>query len=236
MENILQNLEKVKARIASSAIRAGRDPLEVRLVVVTKTHPVQVIEALIEAGVGCIGESYIEEAVPKILALAGRSGVEWHMVGHVQSRKARQVCENFHFLHSLDSLKLASHLNRFATEIGMTLPVLLECNVSAEPSKFGWPAWDEERWPDLLSAFAQVLAMPGLGVRGLMTIAPYSDDSSQARPYFSRLRNLKTYLSSELKQAKLKELSMGMSSDFDVAIEEGATMVRIGQAILGPRG
>lgn len=111
MENILRNLEQVRSRIVQSARQAGRDPQEVRLVVVTKTHPVQVIEALLEAGVDCIGESYVEEAVPKIAALAGRSGVEWHMIGHVQSRKARQVCENFQFLHSLDSLKLASHLN-----------------------------------------------------------------------------------------------------------------------------
>ena len=236
MENILRNLEQVRSRIEQSARRVGRGPQEIRLVVVTKTHPVQVIETLLEAGVDCIGESYVEEAMPKIAALAGRSAVEWHMVGHVQSRKARQVCQNFQFLHSLDSLKLASHLDRFASDLDMTLPVLLECNVSAEESKFGWPAWDEARWPELLSPITQILALPNLEVRGIMTIAPFGDDPGQARPYFSRLRKLRTFLSSNFQQVKWEELSMGMSADFEVAIEEGATMVRIGQAILGPRG
>lgn len=114
--------------------------------------------------------------------------------------------------------------------------MLLECNVSAEESKFGWPAWDEARWPELLSPIAQVLALSNLDVRGVMTIAPFSDDPSLARPYFSRLRKLRTFLSSKFQQGKWEELSMGMSADFEVAIEEGATMVRIGQAILGPRG
>jgi pyridoxal phosphate enzyme (YggS family) len=235
-ENILRNLEQVRSRIVQSARRAGRDPQEVRLVVVTKTHPVQDIETLLEAGVDCIGESYVEEALLKIADLAGRSGVEWHMIGHVQSRKAQQVCENFQFLHSLDSLKLANHLNRFAREHDKILPVLLECNVSAEESKFGWPAWDEDRWPELLSPIAQILALSNLDVRGVMTIAPFDEDPSQSRPYFSRLRKLKAFLSSKFQSAKWEELSMGMSADFEVAIEEGATMVRIGEAILGPRG
>ncbi len=235
-ESILQNLEQVRSRIAHSARQAGREPQEVRLVVVTKTHPVHVIETLLAAGIRCIGESYIEEAVPKMVALAGRSDVEWHMVGHVQSRKARPVCENFQFLHSLDSLKLASHLNRFASELGKSLPVLLECNVSAEESKFGWPAWDEASWPELLSPFDQILALPNLEVRGLMTIAPLGVHPEGARPYFSRLRKLRSFLESKFQQAQWEELSMGMSADFEVAVEEGATMVRIGQAILGPRG
>jgi pyridoxal phosphate enzyme (YggS family) len=233
--DILHNLRAVQDRIAQAAEQAGRNYLDIRLVVVTKTHPVQIIETLLEAGVQCIGESYIEEAIPKMHALAGRSDFEWHMIGHVQSRKARQVCDHFQYLHSLDSLKLASHLSRFTVESSMVLPVLLECNVSAEQSKFGWPAWDEARWSELISPFAQVLALPGLEVRGLMTIAPLGDDPDQARPYFRRLRRLRTFLSSELPQVVWRELSMGMSADYEVAIQEGATMVRIGQAILGPR-
>ena len=235
VENIARNLEQVYARIDLSAGQAGRNPQDVRLVVVTKTHPVEVIQALLAAGVNSIGESYIEEALPKITALAERSGVEWHMIGHVQSRKARQVCENFQFLHSLDSLKLAHHLNKFAGESGKTLPVLLECNVSAEQSKFGWPAWDEAQWTELLSPIQQVLNLPDLDVRGLMTIAPWVDDPDQARPFFQRLRKLQSFLSHNFPQANWQELSMGMSADFEVAIQEGATIVRVGQAILGPR-
>ncbi len=235
VNTIQVNLEQVRSRIEHAAKLAGRASQEVHLVVVTKTHPVQVIEALVEAGVHSFGESYVEEGIPKIAALAGRSSIEWHMIGHVQSRKARQVCENYQILHSLDSLKLANHLDRFAGEFGVTLPVLLECNVSGEESKFGWAAWDEARWPDLLPPITQVLALPNLEVRGLMTIAPFSNDPEQARPYFSRLRKMKNFLSSELTKSRLAELSMGMSADFETAIEEGATIVRIGQAILGPR-
>jgi pyridoxal phosphate enzyme (YggS family) len=233
--DILLNLRAVQDKIAQAAKQAGRNYLDIHLVVVTKTHPVQIIETLLEAGVQRIGESYVEEAIPKMHALAGRTGFEWHMIGHVQSRKARQVCDHFHFLHSLDSLKLASHLSKFAVESSMVMPVLLECNVSAEQSKFGWPAWDEARWPELTSSFAQVLALPGLEVRGLMTIAPLSDDPDQARPYFHRLQRLQNFLSTEFPQVGWRELSMGMSADYEVAIQEGATMVRIGQAILGPR-
>jgi pyridoxal phosphate enzyme (YggS family) len=234
-ENISRNLELVRSRIAQAARQAGRDPQEIRLVVVTKTHPVPVIQSLISAGVECIGESYVEEALPKIKALTAHPGIQWHMVGHVQSRKARQVCENFQFLHSLDSLKLAVHLNRFAAELGRRLAVLLECNVSGEESKFGWPAWEESRWPELNNPIAQVLSLPNLEVRGLMTIAPLSDDPGQARPFFRRLCKLQAFLSDEFPQADWKELSMGMSADFEAAIQEGATMVRIGQAVLGPR-
>ena len=235
VEDIVRNLEHVRSRIALAARQAGRNPQDIHLVVVTKTHPVQDIEVLLEAGVNCLGESYVEEALPKISALAMRSGVEWHMIGHVQSRKARQVCGNFHYVHSLDNLKLANHLDRFAGETGRALPVLLECNVSAEESKFGWPAWDESRWPELLPPIEQVLALSHLEVNGLMTIAPFTGDPESARPYFHRLQKLRNYLSTVFPQVKWQELSMGMSADFEIAIQEGATLVRIGQAILGPR-
>ena len=235
VQNIAHNLRQVLERIALSASQAGRNPQEVCLVVVTKTHPVEVIETLLSAGIKSIGESYIDEALPKIAALAGRSGVEWHMIGHVQSRKGRQVCQNFQFLHSLDSLKLANHMNRFAGETGKHLPVLLECNVSAEESKYGWPASDETKWPELLSPIRQVLALPNLEVRGLMTVAPMVDDPDLARPFFKRLCQLQGYFSRNFPQADWHELSMGMSADFEVAIQEGSTIVRIGQAILGPR-
>ena len=235
VEDIVRKLEQVQSRISLAARQAGRNPQDIRLVVVTKTHPIQDIEILLDEGINCLGESYVEEALPKISALATRSGIEWHMIGHVQSRKARQVCENFHTLHSLDNLKLAKHLDRFAAETGRTLPVLLECNVSGEESKFGWPAWDESQWRALLPQIGEVLALTHLKVTGLMTIAPLTDDPERARPYFQRLGKLRTYFSNLLPQVNWLELSMGMSADFEIAIQEGATLVRIGQAILGPR-
>lgn len=233
--DVTQNLALVQSNIAQAAQSAGRSPQDVQLVVVTKTHPVEVIERLIKAGIENIGESYVEEALPKINALSGRAEVHWHMIGHVQSRKAAQVCGNFDTVHSLDSLKLANHLNRAASEIGKRLPVLLECNVSAEESKFGWSSADEARWPELLAPLVQVLALPGLEVRGLMTVAPFTENPETVRIYFQKLRKLRDFLSSELPQAPWKELSMGMSADYEVAVQEGATIVRIGQAILGPR-
>lgn len=233
--DITQNLALVRSNIVQAAQRAGRKPQDVQLVVVTKTHPVEVIEGLIEAGIENIGESYVEEALPKIKALSARVGIHWHMIGHVQSRKAAQVCANFDYIHSLDSLKLANHLSRNAAEVGKTLPVLLECNVSAEGSKYGWPSSDEARWPELLAPLEQILVLPGLEVRGLMTVAPFTENPEAVRIYFQKLCKLRDFLSSEFSQAHWKELSMGMSADYEVAVQEGATIVRVGQAILGPR-
>jgi pyridoxal phosphate enzyme (YggS family) len=161
--------------------------------------------------------------------------VEWHMIGHVQSRKAQMVAENFAWVHSLDSLKLARRLDRFAAEAGRRLPVLLECNVSGEATKFGWPAWDENRWPELLPALGEVAELPNLELRGLMTMAPFFDQPEAARPYFQRLKRLQGFLAEALPRVQLTELSMGMSGDFIAAIQEGATLVRVGTAILGSR-
>jgi pyridoxal phosphate enzyme (YggS family) len=157
------------------------------------------------------------------------------MIGHVQSRKARLVAEHFDWLHSLDSVKLAGRLDRVCVELDRRLPVLLECNVSGEESKFGWPAWDENNWPELLEPVSAILAMPGLDVRGLMTMAPFLDEAEQARPFFRRLRLLLEYFTGQFPQARWEELSMGMSADFPVAVQEGATLVRVGTAIMGER-
>ncbi len=157
------------------------------------------------------------------------------MIGHVQSRKARPVAELFDYLHSLDSLKLARRLDASCGEFGRRLPVLLECNVSGEETKFGYPAWQEDRWDALLPEINEIASLPNLELRGLMTMAPYLDNPEQARPYFSRLRRLRDFLQSRVAGASLSELSMGMSADYQVAIEEGATWVRIGTAIFGPR-
>ena len=239
-ENSIQaNYERVLEQIAAAARAAGRDPQAVKLVVVTKGHPLSAIQQALAAGVRTFGENYPEEGVEKILACAaasaGQPGIEWHMIGHVQSRKARLICEHYQWMHALDSLKLAVRLDRFAAELGRRLPVLLEWNVSGEESKHGWPAWDEARWAELLADVAQIVALPNLQVRGLMTMPPFFLEAEQSRPYFQRLRRLQEFFARQLPQASWQELSMGMSADFEIAVQEGATLVRVGTAIMGPR-
>jgi len=163
------------------------------------------------------------------------SAVEWHMIGHVQSRKAQLVPGNFNLLHSLDSLKLANRLDRFCGEVGRKLPVLLEFNVGGEDSKSGWLAGDESQWPSLLSELAAVIALQHLQVRGLMTMPPLGGTAEFSRPFFQKLRGLQEYLASQFPQVDFSELSMGTSGDYEVAVQEGATIVRIGTAIVGAR-
>lgn len=230
-ERYLQTLDT----ISIATRKSNRSSESVRLVVVTKTQPLQVVQAAIEAGAKILGENYAEEAVEKILALKDQPAVEWHMIGHVQSRKAQLVAEHFALFHSLDSVKLAQRVDRFAAEFKRRLPVLLEFNVGGEDSKHGWSASDESRWPDLLADANAIAALPNLQVRGLMTMPPLALDPSAARPYFERLRRLRDFLSEQAPHIELNELSMGTSADYTVAVEEGATLVRVGQAILGLR-
>jgi hypothetical protein len=231
---IRERYQRVLSQIAEATTRSGREEGTVRLVVVSKSQPLEVVRAAIVAGASILGENYAEEAVAKITALP-EAAVEWHMIGHVQSRKADLVAGHFSMLHSLDSVKLAGRLDQYCNETGRTLPVLLEVNVSGEESKFGFPGWDERRWPDLEPVFTQIMAFPRLRLRGLMTMPPFYDDPEQTRPYFQRLRQLQIFLSERFPQVEWAELSMGTSVDFIAAIEEGATYVRVGQAILGPR-
>lgn len=221
-------------RIAAAAHLAGRQPEEVRLVVVTKTQPLMVVQAAIEAGVSILGENYPEEAVDKIQALPA-SEVEWHMIGHVQSRKADLVAGHFAMLHSLDSVKLAHRLERFCAVANRNLPVLLEFNVGGEESKFGWPAGDPALWPTLLPDIESILSLPHLEVRGLMSMPPLTDDPEAARPYFQSLRRLRDFLAEKFPSVSWSELSMGTSADYVIAVQEGATLVRVGTAIVGPR-
>jgi pyridoxal phosphate enzyme (YggS family) len=232
---IRENHQRVLSQIAEAAHKSSRDPDDIRLVVVTKTQPIEIVQAAIEAGVRIFGENYPEEGVKKIQSLHEQSGVEWHMIGHVQSRKARLVADHFALLHSLDSLKLARRLDRFAAETGRVLPALLEFNVGGEESKSGWDASDESRWNALLPEIAELLDLPNLPIRGLMTMPPLGTDSEESRRFFLRLRLLRDHLASQFPQADWRELSMGTSTDFEVAVEEGATLVRIGTAIVGAR-
>lgn len=233
--SIRENYENILDQIAQSAHKANRNPDDVRLVVVTKTQPLEIIQAAIEAGVRIFGENYPEEGATKIQSLPMQSGVEWHMIGHVQSRKARIVADHFALLHSLDSLKLAQRLDRFCAESSHTLPVLLEFNVGGEESKSGWDAADESRWESLLPDLIAIMDLPHLRVQGLMTMPPLGTEPEESRRFFQRLRRLRDHLASHFPQAEWRELSMGTSIDFTVAVEEGATLVRVGTAIVGAR-
>lgn len=232
---IRANFEKVSERIERAAQSAGRAAGDACLVVVTKGQPVEVIRAAAEAGARLLGENYPEESLPKIEALGRAIPIQWHMIGHLQSRKSAIVADHFDLLQTLDSLRLAERLERQLAERGRSLPVLLEFNVSGEESKFGWPAWDEAQWPALIPEVEQLMAFPHITLRGLMTMPPLYDDPEQTRPFFVRLRRLKEYLSRHFAALSLDELSMGTSADFEAAVQEGATLVRVGTAILGPR-
>jgi hypothetical protein len=241
VEQIRERYGRVMEIVSSSATKVGRQPQSVRVVLVTKTQPLAMVRAAIGAGAQILGENYAEEAVAKIEGLrqmrAAGSGfaVEWHMIGHVQSRKARLVAENFAMVHSLDSLKLARKLDQAAGELGLRLPVLLEYNVGGEAAKQGWAASQESLWPQLLPDAEAVAALRNLKVRGLMTMPPLSAQPEETRNHFRRLCRLRDFLAARLPQAEWSELSMGTSADYAVAVEEGATLVRVGQAVLGPR-
>jgi pyridoxal phosphate enzyme (YggS family) len=226
---------RVLERIERAARSAGRNPAAVRLVVVTKMHPLENVRAAIEAGAHDLGENYAEEGAAKIESIGPADGVRWHMIGHIQSRKADLVAGHFDVVHALDSLKLAARLDRFAGESGRLLPVLIEVNLSGEGSKFGYAAWSDTQWDTLLPPLEQITALPNLEIRGLMTMPPFASEPEASRPFFRRMRALQEYLDKRLPQATWRDLSMGTSLDFTVAVEEGATFVRVGTAILGSR-
>lgn len=233
-QDIAQRYHQVLERLYRAARTAGRDPKEVRLLVVTKGQPLEKVQAVVKAGARDLGENYPEEALPKIQALA-RPEVRWHMIGHLQRRKASIVVRHFHMMHSVDRLKIARRLERLLVQEGRVLPVLLEFNVGGEESKHGWPAWDPALWPQWMDEIAEILEMPHLDVQGVMTIPPWNPNPEASRPYFRRLRKLRDWLARRFPQGRWHHLSMGMSHDFEVAVQEGATWVRIGTAILGPR-
>jgi pyridoxal phosphate enzyme (YggS family) len=215
-DDIERNLERVRARMDEAAMRSGRSCGSVRLVAVTKTVGVEEVRILLELGVTEFGENRVDEARLKVETIG--SLAQWHMIGSVQRRKAGEVVDLFACVDSVDRVELAEALERKCAERGKVMPVLLEINVSGEASKHGFvPA-------DLPSALDRIRALPHLRVAGLMTMAPFVDDPNEVRPVFAALRGL-------AEKMGLKELSMGMSNDFEVAIEEGATQVRIGTAL-----
>jgi pyridoxal phosphate enzyme (YggS family) len=242
MTDIARNLAQVQERIAEAALRAGRDPAEVRLVAVAKTFPAEAVIAAYEVGVRHFGENRVEEGMTKIPAIrAAITGPRptWHMVGHVQSRKARGAVAHFDYVHSVDRFKIAQRLSRFSEDAKQTLPVLLECNVSGEETKFGFDlvGWeqDQTRREAFFSVVEEILALPALALRGLMTMAPFVADPQTVRPVFVSLRGLLDALRERFPSGDWRHLSMGMTDDLEVAVEEGATMVRVGRAIFGAR-
>ena len=230
VEELRARLAEVRERIALSARRSGRAAEEIKLIAVSKTHSAEILRRAIEAGVTDLGENRVQEAEGKILEL-GRERVRWHLIGHLQSNKARRAVQLFELVHSLDSVELAQRLNRLCGDEGRgLLSVMIQVDLAGEETKTGVPE------SELAELVEQVAACEHLSLKGLMTLPPFFEDSEQTRPYFKRLRELRDYY----REAgafgdEPGELSMGMSNDFEVAVEEGATMVRVGTAIFGQR-
>ncbi|MCA1989898.1 MAG: YggS family pyridoxal phosphate-dependent enzyme [Desulfarculus sp.] len=225
--SIAQNLAAIRARMDAAARSVGRQPGEVSLVAVSKRNPPQAVATALAAGQVDYGENYVQEAAAKIRALG--PGPRWHLIGHLQTNKARQATQLFSVIQTLDSLKLAQALDRQAGELGKRLTVLIQVSLAGEAQKSGLE-------PAQVPALAQaVAALPHLDLRGLMTMPPFFDDPEAARPYFARLRQLAQTLAPELPPQAMSQLSMGMSGDFEIAIQEGATLVRVGTAIFGAR-
>lgn len=234
--SIADNIQRVHERIAAACARSGRDTSEVTLVAVTKQQPVEAMLAAVAAGLQHLGENRVEEAAFKIpmVDAAAIQPVTWHMVGHIQSRKAKQVAPLFDLVQSVDSLRLAQRLSRLAEARERDLSVLLEINVSGEASKYGFAGYnwhkDEAVRQQLWQEVSAILELPRLEVRGLMTMAPFGAQERVIRRVFADMSALRESL-----DANLPELSMGMTDDFPIAIEEGATMIRVGRAIFGER-
>ena len=226
MEQIAENLERVRSQIADAAKKSGRSLDDIELVAISKTHEAEKVRAALEAGQQVFGESRVQEARAKIPLLP--SATRWHFVGRLQKNKIRHALPLFELFHSVDTFALACEMNRIAEEEGLHARILLEVNVAGEGSKIGFA-------PDSLRAeVEQLLALPRLTIEGLMTIPPLAPEAEASRQYFSALRDLRDQLAAQF-QVELPRLSMGMSGDFPVAIEEAATLVRVGTAIFGKR-
>jgi pyridoxal phosphate enzyme (YggS family) len=225
MSSIKENYLKVLERIEKAARKVGRDPGEIKLVAVSKTVETTRIKEAIEAGASILGENYVQEAQKKIEEIG--HPVAWHFIGHLQTNKAKYAVRLFDMIHSMDSLPLAEELDRRAEKVGQAAKVMIEVNISREATKFGT---DEEK---VFGIARGILNLNHLSLEGLMTMPPYFDSPEMSRPYYIKLRELKEKMIRE--GIPLKELSMGMSNDFEIAIEEGATYVRVGTAIFGER-
>lgn len=221
-----ENLNSIQQRIDAACARVGRDPESVTLLAVSKGQPPEAIREAADSGLILFGENKVQEAKAKISLCPGK--LRWQMIGHLQSNKCRDAVHFFEMIQSVDSLALAEEINKCADKAAKTMPILLEVNVAGESSKFGYQP------EPLLSDLEKINALPRLEIHGLMTIAPWTTEPEKVRPVFRRLRELKTECE-QILVAPLPQLSMGMSGDFEIAIEEGSTLVRIGTALFGPR-
>jgi PLP dependent protein len=233
-EEVSRRLGDVHRRMEAAALRTGRNPEAIALVVVTKGHALQVVRSAYAAGVRRFGENRVEELAPKADALLDLAGVEWHLVGHLQSRKVRELPPSVAMVHSVDRPKIALRLAEFGEQRGTPLEVLLECNVSGEVTKQGWRLEDPAAWERALPEWERLSRLTGLRVLGLMTMAPQTPDAGRVRSAFRSLFELNEFVTRRL-GLSWPELSMGMSDDFEIAVEEGATLLRVGRAILGER-
>jgi len=224
--NFADNLAAIQQRIQAACSRAGRDPQSVMLLAVSKTKPVEIVEEAVRCGQIFFGENKVQEAKAKIPLAPGRA--HWHFIGHLQSNKARDAVELFEMIQGVDSLDLAREISKRCGQAAKEMPILLEVNVAGESSKFGY---QPER---LLAELKELSSLPRLQIQGLMTIPPFAANPEKSRPHFGRLRELKSRCE-ELLGSPLSHLSMGMSGDFEIAIEEGASIVRVGTALFGPR-
>lgn len=227
---LADNLNAIRERIAVAAKRAGRDPSDVKLVAVSKTHPVETLREAMAAGATLFGENKVQEGEAKIIEI-GREAAEWHLIGHLQSNKARKAVQFFDVIQSVDSIELAERLERICIDEGRDeLSVFVQVDLAGEDSKSGIPESELPRLADYLKTCKRIR------FNGLMVLPPFFDDAETTRPFFSRLRAIRDRLSSQNAfSSGSGELSMGMSHDFEVAIEEGATVVRVGTAIFGQR-
>jgi pyridoxal phosphate enzyme (YggS family) len=226
--DIAANINTIKQRIAAAAARCNRAPDSIKLLAVTKTVPPVFIGKAIDAGITALGENYVQEAKEKFAVIGPRA--QWHMIGHLQTNKAKYAVNLFNYIHSVDRMDLAWELDKRARLIGQKMNILIEVNVSGEKTKNGIPA------AAAISLIKDVSKLENLSVRGLMTMAPYSTNPENSRPYFTDLRNLRDdIIRTGITGIQMDDLSMGMSDDFEIAIEEGATIIRIGRAIFGER-
>jgi pyridoxal phosphate enzyme (YggS family) len=228
-EGIKENLARVRAAIRDAATRAGRQPDEVKLIAVSKTFDAATVQQAVDAGALDLGENRVQEAASKV-GVVKAEGLRWHLIGHLQANKARLAVKTFDIIHTLDSVELTERLDRICGEEGRRLDVLVQVDLGHEATKTGA---DEAEIPAIIAAIDRA---EHLSLKGLMTLPPLFEDAEQARPFFRRLRELRDHVNKERpRERQLAELSMGMSHDFRVAIEEGATMVRVGTAIFGVR-
>jgi hypothetical protein len=232
---IRENFARVVENLSIAAHRSGRTEDSIRLVVVTKGQPAEKIHQAYNAGARLFGENYPEETVQKIGDLRSLTDIQFHMIGHLQSRKTKIMAANFDAMQSLDRLSIAEKLNNELEVLQKQMPVLLEMNVSGEESKHGFPAWNKNHHSDIVRTILSIKNYPYLVIKGLMTMPPLDSDIENTRPYFIRLRELSDFLKMEISEIDWSELSMGTSVDYSAAIEEGATYIRVGNAIMGPR-